>query len=638
MESKMMAIILIFLAVIVKSNKEPEENEQIIVNMYYENQKFRFEESKLKDENSIAYAIYNKSYERTGWDFLAISTYDKKDSKYTDSDKAYAIGYLEGYLTKNRIYSYYNNMLHLYCSKLDLTIPEQIKEFVKTNLNYMKEKSEMLKKNETYWEHVYYIYKQLLGLYDGYANNIEKGKEIDFYDFIVLPAIGDLSEVIYLFANGNQTNFENKSKEEIKRFFLLNSHCSALIKLANDYSDIWFGHNTWFSYTSMIRIFKEYRFISNKGEEKSKTIAFSSYPATLFSLDDFYYLESKLLVMETTNTIFNGTLYKKISPNALLTWVRALLSNRLASSAEEWTQIFQKENSGTYNNQYMILDVNKIDLENKTIPEKSLMIIEQIPGETQINDVTHILKEGYWPSYNVPYSKTIYEKCLYDVMIKQDQSGDMAHHFDYNECSRAKIFKKMQGDIKSSEDFKKMLRYNDYKNDELSYNDSTLTIACRYDLISNDCFGATDVKFVSVKELLEGKYFAHIISGPTNDQQTTFSWNTTECYKDAPDMYYFKDLNVEWNFDWVDYKIQLFEQKNNNDNDGNINDNTIDYKILIIAVSVGGGVLLIIAIILIIFIVKSKKSLDKLTEQVNKISFIDKDKNNQNEEKDNILE
>ena len=81
-------------------------------------------------------------------------------------------------------------------------------------------------------------------------------------------------------------------------------------------------------------------------------------------------------------------------------------------------------------------------------------------------------------------------------MIQQDQSGDTAHQFDYNECSRAKIFKKMQSDIKSSEDFKTMLRYNDYENDELSYNDPTLTIACRYDLISNECSGATDVKFV----------------------------------------------------------------------------------------------------------------------------------------------
>ena len=58
----------------------------------------------------------------------------------------------------------------------------------------------------------------------------------------------------------------------------------------------------------------------------------------------------------------------------------------------------------------MILDLNKINLTEKKIPEKSLMIIEQIPGETDVNDVTEILKKGYWPSYNIPYSDNIYTK------------------------------------------------------------------------------------------------------------------------------------------------------------------------------------------------------------------------------------
>ena len=58
----------------------------------------------------------------------------------------------------------------------------------------------------------------------------------------------------------------------------------------------------------------------------------------------------------------------------------------------------------------MILDVNKIDLKNKIIPEKSLMIIEQIPGETQINDVTHILKEGYLTMFLIQrlFMKNVY--------------------------------------------------------------------------------------------------------------------------------------------------------------------------------------------------------------------------------------
>ena len=123
----------------------------------------------------------------------------------------------------------------------------------------------------------------------------------------------------------------------------------------------------------MIRIFKEYRFVSNKRKEKSKTIAFSSYPGSLSSIDDFYDLESKLLVMETTNYIFNLNIYKDVSTNSLLTWVRVMIANRLASSSEDWTNIFKKENSGTYNAQFMILDINKINLNNKTIPDKTLI-------------------------------------------------------------------------------------------------------------------------------------------------------------------------------------------------------------------------------------------------------------------------
>ena len=56
--------------------------------------------------------------------------------------------------------------------------------------------------------------------------------------------------------------------EEFKSFFLFHLHCSALIKLTDDFSDIFFSHNTWSIYNSMIRIFKEYHFFSNKGERK----------------------------------------------------------------------------------------------------------------------------------------------------------------------------------------------------------------------------------------------------------------------------------------------------------------------------------------------------------------------------------
>ncbi len=86
--------------------------------------------------------------------------------------------------------------------------------------------------------------------------------------------------------------------------------------------------------------------------------------------------------METTNNSFNESLYKLLSPNTLPTWIRAILTNRLASSAEEWVEIFKKENSGTYNNKFIILDINKINFNNSILPNKTLMIIEQMPGYT----------------------------------------------------------------------------------------------------------------------------------------------------------------------------------------------------------------------------------------------------------------
>ena len=440
----------------------------------------------------------------------------------------------------------------------------------------MKEKSLKNKDTDIYWENVYYIYMQLVGLYDGYMSVAEEDKKFDFDEFIIIPSAADALDLISYISVKNRPNFIEMKDEEIKNYILLNSHCSALIKLADDYSDIWFGHNTWSPYIIMIRILKEYRFISNKRNEKSKTVSFSSYPATLFSTDDFYYLDSNLLVMETTISILNQKLYELINPESLLTWVRAILANRLSSSAEDWTNIFKIENSGTYNNQYMILDLNKIDLKNKKIDEKSLMIIEQYPGDFDINDATQYLKDGYWPSYNIPFSSKLYEKSGFLDQLKY--RPDLYNSLNYSNCSRALIFKREQNRIKSNKDFEYLMRYNDYKNDNLSYKDPSLAIACRSDLNEYNCFGATDVKYISVKEILEGKKKMHIISGHSNVQQPTFSWKNTTCNQKSPQQWYHEGLVETWNFPWIEYEIgelkKSYEKKegNNQPNEEN-NDN-----------------------------------------------------------------
>jgi len=57
--------------------------------------------------------------------------------------------------------------------------------------------------------------------------------------------------------------------------------CSAIIKMADNFSDIFAGHSTWSSYVSMNRIFKYYNFSFNNPSLKNKNMAFSSYPGVI---------------------------------------------------------------------------------------------------------------------------------------------------------------------------------------------------------------------------------------------------------------------------------------------------------------------------------------------------------------------
>lgn len=67
--------------------------------------------------------------------------------------------------------------------------------------------------------------------------------------------------------------------------------------------------------------------------------------------DDFY-ITPQLAVMETTNSVFNQTLFQLyLTPKSALSWQRAYIANGFAASATEWTDLFAMYNSGTYNNQ-----------------------------------------------------------------------------------------------------------------------------------------------------------------------------------------------------------------------------------------------------------------------------------------------
>ena len=104
-----------------------------------------------------------------------------------------------------------------------------------------------------------------------------------------------------------------------------------------------------------------------------------------------------MVMLQTTNSVLNQTLYRQATPHALLAWHRVRLANWLANNGRDWSQYITEYNSGlmiyyimyyilylgTYNNQYMVLDLKLVNLTNE-IKDNALWVVEQIPGYVSV--------------------------------------------------------------------------------------------------------------------------------------------------------------------------------------------------------------------------------------------------------------
>ncbi|KAG8513806.1 Phospholipase B-like 1 [Galemys pyrenaicus] len=240
----------------------------------------------------------------------------------------------------------------------------------------------------------------------------------------------------------------------------------------------------------------------------------------LESLDDFYILSSGLVLLQTTNSVYNKTLLKYVVPQSLLAWQRVRVANMMASGGKEWAEIFTKYNSGTYNNQYMILDLKKVKLKN-SLDKGALYIVEQIPTYVEFSEQTDVLRKGYWPSYNIPFHEKIYNWSGYPLLVKK-----LGLDYSYDLSSRAKIFRRDQGRVTDMESMKYIMRYNNYEKDPYSEGDPCNTICCREDLnaLNPSPGGCYDTKVSDIS--LASENTAYAISGPTvQGGLPVFHWN-----------------------------------------------------------------------------------------------------------------
>jgi len=496
----------------------------------------------MDKQNGTAYGFYNNTLNVTGWGILELHAHS---TTINNTDIMFAAGFLEGVLTARQIYQNFVNL------KSAMNINDAEKEKL---IGFLAKQDYWLrsmivkhpKSEDAFWRHISYIIAQFDGLYAGYKSVAESSWETDVFIVQLLNGMGDLLDLRHVVDPISRPNYRNMTRHELKLHLARTGHCSALIKLTPGFENLFMSHSSWFTYASTMRIYKHYHLRVNDKDTAVESMSFSSYPGFLESLDDFYLMDNKLVMLQTTNNIYNTSLYDLVTPQSVFAWQRVRVANMLAHSGQEWFSVVSKYNSGTYNNQYMVIDLNRVVLNNH-VQDGALWIVEQIPGLVIGTDQTAILRTGYFPSYNVPFHEVIFNMSGYpDIVARQGPD------FSYELAPRAKIFRRDQSNVVDLASMKDIMRYNDYQHDKYSEGDPCDSICCRGDLYSGggSPFGCYDTKVADYKMAVE--MASVIINGPTRSHHLKpFSWNGS--YSD----YSHVGLPETYNFDWVTTQPQL---------------------------------------------------------------------------------
>jgi len=158
---------------------------------------------------------------------------------------------------------------------------------------------------------------------------------------------------------------------------------------------------------------------------------------------------------------------------------------------------------------------------------------------------SYLANDGYWGSYNIPYFKEVY-----DVLGTQSMFEKFGDLYSYEKCPRSQIFSRDAPNVKTIDDAKHIILYNDYLHDPLQLGDPALAIASRYDLRNKKTtgkdpkpFGGIDGKITTLKMMKAGaNTWAH--SGPTSQGLPPFSW------KEFPDVPHYGQMET-YDFDWI---------------------------------------------------------------------------------------
>lgn len=470
------------------------------------------------DKNGTCWAIWTDTLDENGLTHYNVSGREGE----TVGKMMYCAGYLEGIMAQTRIYQAFKNNREVMGYD---RFPQLLTDHYSKNVDYMRESIES-NPESVYWRGIGGFFNLAQGMIDGYSTVAPEDQKIDPVEFRIHQSFADMWDILTAF-------------NQLDPLSSIRAKCTAGIRLLPDFSDIFVFHNSWSDYRNMLGSVIDYDF--PVPEFYARHVTFTTCTGMIGSLDDFYFSDTGLIVFETSLMSQDLNMLKSfITPKSLLCGYRAIYAMFTAHNGSEWTEIFLQHNSGTYNNDYFITDLNIFSRGEK--PSKDLVwLVEQVPSPTHYTyDVTgNLTKDGFIASFNVPFNEDLYYLLQYD---KVENSSE--YYLPYKTHPRFLISARELPRIYDFEAFKKFSRFNKYKHDIYSRGDPMFAIASREDLMGKAPAGAFNQKAVAGSRAYTDGSFA-FCNSPTDDDLPSFTWNCEEfkniSHTGIPDV-----LNFSW--------------------------------------------------------------------------------------------
>jgi hypothetical protein len=534
---------------------------------------------------SIASAKYKDTIEEVGWAYLHVST--TEGSAANDDLAMYAAGLLEGALSRKRISQFHHNANkgmqgmedshHARANMAKLFATETSTLRTKVGLPVDKDWQEEPK--EVFDRYVRNVFLQTWGVLDGYnAATTDPDDKMSLVDLFILNSDGETPE-LEMALDMEESLLRQSTREDptvaaelsflqrpspramrrkeelqaltpakwrdIKR---TSGRCSALVRLADNNTDLYVGHATFSDFSEMLRVFKYYDFPLKQGGG-ARTVGFSSYPGAVSSTDDYYVTSNQLLVTETTISLLTDEPYDHLDDTgkALPDFIRIMASTFAAGSGEDWVNMMTGSATGLYGSQWMVVDYKKFT-PGKPVPDGTLFVLEQVPDVNHNSDMSDQLnKNRFWSSENRAFFPDARQ--VSGFAEAEEMHGAL---FSADHNPRANIFAATEKTVNTLGDFRAEMRRNRWPHevDGGPENTPDHAISARSDLAKENAApnGGVDAKVAGSCMVKNMKIDA--ICGPTEDQGV-FSWTDPSTHKELwPDAPH-EGLPDSFNFPWV---------------------------------------------------------------------------------------